>query len=70
LAFNADTAKATDNTARQGDAADHLRGEYLACAPAMKFLERTVAQIPELANKFTLLMSQLARAKELKAAGH
>jgi hypothetical protein len=140
LAFNADTAKATDNTARQGviirepwtadnfikgftreivdllfvwayayaeaidrycfpdkpsvgfilretarsqdsfkpgmlasaerDAADHLRGEYLACAPAMKFVERTVAQIPELANKFTLLMSQLARAKELKAAGH
>ncbi|ESY70013.1 MULTISPECIES: hypothetical protein [Mesorhizobium] len=52
------------------DAADHLRGEYLACAPAAKFVERTVAQIPALANKFTLLMRQLAHAKELKAAGH
>ena len=52
------------------DAAEHLRGEYLACAPATKFVERTVAQIPELANKFTRLMSQLAHAKDLKAAGH
>ena len=71
-----ETAKSQDRYSQgtlasaERDAAEHLRGEYLACAPAIKFVERTVTQIPELANKFQRLMSQLAHAKELKAAGH
>lgn len=29
------------------DAADHLRGEYLACAPAMQFVQDTVDRLPD-----------------------
>jgi hypothetical protein len=45
------------------DAADHLRGEYLACAPAMKFVERTVVQAPDLVGKLTQLQMHLNDAK-------
>ena len=45
------------------DAADHLRGEYLACAPAMKFVEETVARMPELVEKLNVLQMQINDVK-------
>lgn len=45
------------------DAADHLRGEYLACGPAMQFIEDTVARMPELLTTLTRLQLQLNGAK-------
>jgi hypothetical protein len=45
------------------DAADHLRGEYLACVPAMQFVQDTVDRLPELLTKLTMMQLQLNDAK-------
>ena len=45
------------------DAANHLRGEYLACAPAMQFVEDTVARMPELLEKLNRARVLLNDAK-------
>ncbi|QKC83877.1 hypothetical protein EB232_21790 [Mesorhizobium sp. NZP2077] len=45
------------------DAADHLRGEYLACAPAIRFIEDTVVRMPELENQFTTAQLRLNDAR-------
>lgn len=58
-----DTLKPGILASAERDAADHLRGEYLACAPAMKFVERTVVQAPELVGKFIQLQMHLDDVK-------
>jgi len=45
------------------DAADHLRGEYLACAPAMRFIEDTVVRMPELVNQLATAQLRLNDAR-------
>ena len=45
------------------DAADHLRGEYLACAPAMRFIEDTVVRMPELVNHLATAQLRLNDAR-------
>ncbi|QGU20817.1 hypothetical protein MCHK_09970 [Mesorhizobium huakuii 7653R] len=45
------------------DAADHLRGEYLACAPAMRFIEDTVVRMPEFENQLTTAQLRLNDAR-------
>jgi hypothetical protein len=48
------------------DALLHLRGDYNACAPAMKFVETTITALPELQARMTALIEQ--RDIRLKAA--
>ena len=65
----AETAKSQDRfspgmlASAERDAADHLRGEYLACAPAMQFVEDTVARMPELLENLTRAQLLLKDAK-------
>ena len=65
----AETAKSQDRfspgmlASAERDAADHLRGEYLACAPAMQFVEETVARMPELVEKLNVLQMQINDVK-------
>lgn len=50
-------------TSAEHDAADHLRGEYLACSPAMRFVEDTVARMPELNTQLTVAELRLNDAR-------
>lgn len=61
-----DEATFVDADALEEDALLHLRGDYDACAPAIEFVETTIAALPEVQAKMTAMIEQ--REAEAKAA--